>query len=364
MGICLESEKWLGKMLRKVTKTVLIGCLLIIVLVYVTWCSMHKPGQRAMHPLQQHLERATQEMASLDFNIPTLVTPSMQAYLTYYHLNFDDIEYKHVFGTFRSGEYMLAAHIFSPCNPQGTVFVLHGYIDHTGMLSHLIRYCLKQGFVAAVYDLPGHGLSSGKRISIESFSDYVTVFNDFVKLCEPHVPQPYHLISHSMGSAIVLEYLVHTEGQQFERIIFLAPLVRHVHWYSAKVMYFLGKLVSIKTVPRRYSLISSDPEFLEFVRNDPLQPDKVPVEWIGALYEWERQIGKVSPISHAVLIIQGTHDTVVDEKYNIPFLQQKIEGVTVKWIKNARHQLLNENPVIRAEVFNTINTYLKNNPKF
>lgn len=311
-----------------------------------------------MHPLQQPLTRVTRELVPLDFQEPPPLTPSMQMYLDYYHLTFDDLEYNHAFGTFRSGAYTLAAHLFTPLTPRATVFILHGYIDHAGMLAHLIRNCLEKGLAVAVYDLPGHGLSSGKRIAIEDFSDYVVVFQDFLTLCEPHVPRPYHLISHSTGSAIALDYLAHAEHQPFKHIIFLAPLVRHVHWHLAKITYFLGKIVSINTVPRRYSQISSDPEFLEFLENDPLQTDRVPMKWIGALYAWERQIRKVSLLSQPVLIIQGTGDTVVDVAHNIPFLQQKIEKTTVKWIKNARHQLLNERPDMRAEVFDTINAYL------
>lgn len=309
-----------------------------------------------MHQLQPHIDQIVRTLEPLDFTKKTVPTPSIQAYYDHYKLNFDDVE--HVFGMFQSGKYVLAAQVFKPHKPKGTIFLLHGYIDHTGLLQPLIRNCLEQGFVVAVYDFPGHGLSSGERLSIEYFSDYVSVFKDFLRFCQPQLPQPYHLISHSTGSAISLEYLINNETQHFERIIFLAPLVRHVHWHLSKVTYFLGKLVFVKTVPRRYSEISSDPEFLEFLRHDPLQTDRVPVKWIGALYTWERHIREATPISQPVFIIQGMRDTVVDAKYNIPFLQQKIDGVTIQWIEHAGHQLLNERTAIQTEVFTLINEYL------
>lgn len=344
-------------MLRKILKKSMICLLLLSLLGLMTFCvSTYK---RAMHPLQEQFGQLAQAIPPLEYSEPTLLTPAMQTYLDYYHLTFPDLEYDHTFGTFQSKGYTLVAHLFTPHRPRGTVFILHGYLDHSGVLSHLIQYCLEQNFVAAVYDLPGHGLSSGSRIDIECFADYVTIFIDFLNLCQPSLPSPYYFVSHSTGSAIGLEYLVQTEESLFERMVFLAPLVRHVKWYPAKATYFFGNLMSIKTVPRRYSKISSDPAFIEFLKNDPLQTLDVPLQWIGALYDWERHIREIAPVTQPVLIIQGKRDSVVDGSYNVAFLQQKIEGATIAWIADGRHHLINELPPLRKEVFNTITKYLQ-----
>ena len=77
------------------------------------------------------------------------------------------------------------------------------------------------------------------------------------------------------------------------------------------------------------------------------------------MYAWNRHIQDIKLIPGTVLIVQGTRDKVVDWKYNIPFLEQKIETVTVAWLEGVGHQLVNARPTVRAEVFELINTYLE-----
>ena len=312
-----------------------------------------------MHPLQSALDQIVHDLAPLDVQHPSSLTPAIQAYLEYYHLTFADLDYEYSLGTFQSHGYTLTAQLFQPRRPKGTLFILHGYLDHAGIVAPLIRYGLEQRLAVAMYDLPGHGLSGGTRASIGHFSDYVTVFEDFLSLCAPQLPEPYHLISHSTGSAISLEYLAHTEQSPFERIVLFAPLVRHVYWYPAKVTHAVGKVFSVKTVPRRSSALSSNPDFQELVANDPLATKRVPTQWIGALYAWEENIRNIDPLPYPVLIVQGTQDTVVDGDHNVPFLQEKFTHATVKWIPEAQHQLVNERIDIQAQVFDTISSYLK-----
>jgi alpha-beta hydrolase superfamily lysophospholipase len=311
-----------------------------------------------MHPLRPTLQQLSQELPPFNPGAQTEITPAIQAYLEYYRLRFPEFEYQHSIGVFPSNGFTLAAQTFRPLQPQGTVFILHGYLDHAGIIAPLIRYCLERNLAVAMYDLPGHGLSDGHRASIEQFPDYVAVFEDFLALCHPHFSEPYHLFSHSTGSAIGLEYLAHTPQSSFDKVVFLAPLVRHIYWHPAKVTYALGKLFAVKTVPRRSSELSSDSAFMEFLSRDPLITNRVPTQWVGALYDWEQDIRTIAPLSQPVLIVQGTRDTVVDGEYNVPFLQQKFPQARVKWIIEGRHQLVNESPDITQQVFQAIDAYL------
>ncbi|MBD3305183.1 alpha/beta fold hydrolase [candidate division KSB3 bacterium] len=335
------------------------GSLVLLVLLSVmSACSPHPPQDPTLHRLQGHLQQIAEELAPLDFNRQTIRTLAFQAYYKYYDLDF--AQTRHVFGTFRSGNYLLAAQVFYPEQPRGTLFLLHGYLDHTGVLTHLIQYGLEQQFVVAVYDLPGHGLSTGTRASIASFSEYAAVFDDFVQLCEAHVPRPYRLISHSTGSAIALEYFVQSPTpHRFQDLVFLAPLVRYTNWHLSKIAYTLGKPLGVETVPRLVRQTSCDQVFLEFLRHDPLQISRVPLEWVGALFAWNARMQEITPLSLAVLVIQGTDDRIVDWEYNIPFLQEKLVGMTVQWIEHARHQLANETPFFRTRVFQSITTYFE-----
>ena len=336
------------------------GIILIMALsvtVLVTSCFMDTHEEHMKHPLYPSLLQLQKELPLLDLSSAPEASPSFDAYCNYYHLNFKDTT--HFWGSFSSGAYQLAAHVFLPKEARGTVFLLHGYLDHTGMLAPLIQNCLEQQFIVAVYDLPGHGLSSGDRASIGDFNEYVDVFRDFLAYCQTYLPPPYHVICHSTGSSIALEFLTQHADQPFGGVIFLAPLVHHNFWTLSKVGYILGKPLRLKTVPRRGSVPSSNPDFAKFAKQDPLQTSRVPLHWVGEVYEWNKDIHKMNRLRLPLLIIQGTDDSVVDWEYNIPFLQEKIEGVSVKLIKNAEHQLIYEPLTIRKEVFRDINEYLE-----
>jgi len=84
-----------------------------------------------------------------------------------------------------------------------------------------------------------------------------------------------------------------------------------------------------------------------------------PVSFLTALHKWNKRIKQYPVFSRTIFIIQGTNDSIVDWKYNVRFLKKKIETVYPELIENARHQLVNENSCIRAEVFDEIKHFLE-----
>jgi alpha-beta hydrolase superfamily lysophospholipase len=305
-----------------------------------------------------HLEQTQKGLRPLKLTEAPSMSASAKIYLTYYGISFQGI--RHYLGTFTSGSYDLAAHVFLPPDAKATVFLLHGYLDHTGILKHLIELCIHQRYAVAIYDLPGHGLSSGASCSIDDFSDYVSVFDEFMKIYRSQLPRPHYFVGHSTGGAIALDYLHRVNAKAFDKIIYIAPLVRSAYWKISKAHHYLAKPF-IESVPRVFFDNSSDPKFNRFLQDDPLQCKEIPLRWIEALFAWNERVEGLQPISRPVLILQGTKDTVVDWEHNIVFLQQKNNLAKVKWFQNGKHNLLNETQVIREEVLKTIREYFQSN---
>jgi alpha-beta hydrolase superfamily lysophospholipase len=308
--------------------------------------------------LDFHFEQTRKGLRPLKLTEVPTMTASAKIYLTYYGILFKGI--RHYLGTFTSGSFDLAAHVFLPSDAKATVFVLHGYLDHTGILKHLIDLCIRQGYAVAVYDLPGHGLSSGASCSIDDFSEYVSVFDDFLKMCRSQLPGPYYFVGHSTGGAIAIDYLHRVNSKAFDKVIYIAPLVRSAYWKISKAHHYLAKPF-IETVPRVFFNNSSDPQFNRFLRDDPLQCKKIPLKWVEALFAWNERVEGLRPISQPVLILQGTEDTVVDWEHNIVFLQQKNSLTKVKWFQNGKHHLLNETQVIREQVLKAVRDHFQSN---
>lgn len=306
---------------------------------------------------ESNIEKVKKEMKPLNFLRDPLHTPLEVSYFRYY--DFDFKETSHLWGTFDSGNKKIAAHIFIPADSKGSVFLLHGFFDHTGIMKNLIRHCLDRQYTVAVYDLPGHGFSSGEGLAINDFSEYVSVLEDFLKICRHYLPKPFHLIGHSTGGAIAFEYMNNTDNIVFEKVVFLAPLIHFTSWKMTKGGYFIAKPF-VKSLPRKYRKNSSDSEFLKKYRNDPLRTKRFPLKWLNAIYKWDKRIKDYKPVSKPVLVIQGTGDKVVDWKYNIEFLEKKLSKIKIKWIQSARHQLLNEKESVKTDVLKSITKYLDN----
>ena len=295
------------------------------------------------------------KVPSINFNIINK-SGEAEAFLEFY--NIINKKHDYHFGHFLSKNNKITAHIFKNSYSIGTIYLLHGFLDHSGVLSKLINNLLKDNYSIAVFDLLGHGLSDGAKTEVESFDDYVVIFSDFIKITRSVLKPPYHIIAHSTGTAVVYDYL-NNYDDIFEKVIFAAPLVRSKHWQLAK---FSRKITDdiIKDFPRVFRNVSSDKTFLKFQKySDPLQPKKISLKWVKALYNWNEKIKNYSHLDRELMIIQGTKDNIVEWKYNLKYFEIMMKKVIIKMIKDGRHQLFNENKELFAKVFECIKEYLK-----
>jgi alpha-beta hydrolase superfamily lysophospholipase len=308
--------------------------------------------------MENAILKIREQIKPLDFNnrqqYPELVTD----YFKYYNLDLAEENIEHIFGTFESNGYTLAAHIFKPAEYKATVVTLHGYLNHCGELKHLIKYLLDEGYAVAAYDSPGHGLSSGHRAAIDDFSQYSGVLTDFTNVLAEYLHGPYHFIGFSTGSTAAIDYLL-TGQNTFDKVILAAPLVHSCAWKQSKATFkYYSKFTDF--VPRWPRNNSHDKEFILFNRKkDYLHAQWVPLKWVKALYEWNDKIEDLPPSNKTIKVIQGTNDTTVDAGFNMKFIRQKFPNADIKMIKNARHELFNEAAELRNNVFSQIKKYLE-----
>ncbi|NLY57685.1 MAG: alpha/beta hydrolase [Gammaproteobacteria bacterium] len=271
-----------------------------------------------------------------------------QQYAAYYGIDFSTEVQQHL-GHIQVEDFTLAVQVWRPTTPRGTLIILHGYYDHMGLYRHLIRWALEQRLAVMAFDLPGHGLSSGERASIDCFLRYQQVLDGIIEQARLwQLPAPWHFLGQSTGGAILIDRLLHGEvpEQQGETIL-MAPLVRPKQW---GVSQFSLKLLGgfIQQLNRRFTDNSTDQDFLDFIRqHDPLQPQVLPVAWVQALDKWIPHIEAAVPAAHRPLVVQGQADGTVDWQHNIKVLQEKFDSPDLFYLPEARHHLANETPVFR-----------------
>jgi alpha-beta hydrolase superfamily lysophospholipase len=251
------------------------------------------------------------------------------------------------------GGYEIVGQVWMPEKPVATLFLMHGFYDHMGLFRHLVEWALGMEFAVISCDLPGHGLSSGARASIDDFDEYQVVLQQlFEEARALQLPQPWHLCGQSTGGAILIDHLLNHGNQSPAQgqVILLAPLVRPRAWGWSKLSYHLLKPF-VTGIARRFSENSNAPAFLPFLLADPLQPRRLPTAWVGALGRWISRVESAPASARSPIIIQGEGDMTVDWRHNLAVLTEKFAQPKILMLSQARHHLANELPELRAQYF-------------
>lgn len=284
----------------------------------------------------------------------------VRAYLAFYAIHFAaEWDLQQSLGVLELAGYRIATQYWLPPKPRGTLLVVHGYYDHVGVFGRAIRFGLEHGLAVVMFDLPGHGLSSGERVSIGSFDEYADVLAGVIQKVEAHVPGPFYLLGQSTGAATFLNYLWRypEQASRFHRVALCAPLLLPRAWNVGRFVYSFAKHVCHR-VKRGISRSSHDPVFIHFLDHlDPLQEKILPLRWVGAMKAWHRQFLSFLPKDVPLLIVQGTEDMTVAWRYNLPVIQKKLPNAQVEFIPGAGHQLVNESDSYRIPAFAKISRY-------
>lgn len=283
----------------------------------------------------------------------------LRQYLAFYQLDFSKTyplaDYRG--GLIPSGRYQLMAQRWLLPDARANLLLVHGYFDHAGLYDKLVDYGLSRQCNVLIFDLPGHGLSSGDPCVIEDFADYAAAVQDVLSGAEmPDLPT--HVLAQSTGCAALTE-CARQQQWPYERAVFLAPLVRPAGWLGVRAGYLLLHRFT-DSVARKFNRNSADEDFLEFVRRDPLQFRRVPLAWIGALQCWLDELDVDDLGVGPVQVIQGRRDGTVDWRYNVGAMQAMFPETSVHYLPDAGHQLANESRAIREAYYPVMDQYLFN----
>ena len=303
-----------------------------------------------------------EELLTLRYQLPPFgegAKPSkeMHAFCRFFGLEYaaDNPGLQHLFGYVDSGRYRLATHLWRQDAAVANLLLVHGYYDHTGLFSKLIEWGLSQRCNVLIFDLPGHGLSSGEPAVIGDFAEYACAIKDV--LARVWLPElPLWVMGQSTGCAALMEFTRHFDWP-FQATVLLAPLVRPADWRKVSIAQ---RLLSpfVQSVPRKFSVNTGDETFLAFQQRDPLQCRTTPLAWLLALRDWLKRFEKQNLGVGPACIVQGDRDQTVDWQYNVPLVQTLFPGSVVVKVEGAGHQLANELPATRARYLHEVTRYL------
>ena len=265
------------------------------------------------------------------------------------------LEVQHSVGTITSGPWRLATHLWQQPDARGNLLLLHGLFDHTGLYDKLLAYGLSRHYNVLMFDLPGHGLSTGEPAVIEDFVAYGRAIGSVLGQVE--LPQlPCVAMAQSTGCAALVEF-ARIYPWPFQAAVLLAPLVRPAQWFKVRTGHILLRHFT-DSVSRTFNENSSDQEFLSFIKRDPLQAGRSSMRWVGALRRWLKTLPIANLGVGPVLVVQGDADGTVDWRYNINVIISLFPGSRVEYVSGAGHQLANESQELREAYYGCVDDYL------
>lgn len=238
---------------------------------------------------------------------------------------------------------------FVPERPKAWALFHHGYYDHVGLFAHVIDYLLERQVGVYAFDQLGHGLSSGPRVAIETFNDYITALDAVVMQMAHEVGPAWHWLGQSMGGALLMEYLQRHPERATREFVLYAPLVRPHAWTVNRVYFALAKRL-ITERPRTITRNANNAEFMHLQHNDPLQARILPVNWVQAMVDWFETFEQYPVSNRAPKIIQGHKDRTISWRHSMKVLGKRYPLGRWLHLPDASHHLANESDDLRAEI--------------
>lgn len=251
---------------------------------------------------------------------------------------------------------------------RGTIFGCHGYTEHSGRYQDFAAKANERGFNIALFDLPGHGLSEGRRSDIRRFDDYVLSLSLlFDEIKKRKLNGPYYLFGHSLGGLICIRFLqTAPQISEVSKVGLVCPLLGLSPYSFHGVGNFVQSALGVKllrtacrllpnfTLPNKgksgVDVLTHDLEIARERALDPLIHPSVTIRWtrefLGAI---ERAFKDAPRIHTPLAIFQAGDDRVVSVKAprrffdNIAVSNKKFIEYPGMW-----HELLHE--VNRAQV--------------
>jgi acylglycerol lipase len=242
-------------------------------------------------------------------------------------------------------------------NLRGVVVLIHGRGEHIQRYKKWAELFNREKIAFAGVDLPGHGLSDGKRGHIKNYKLTDEMIDILINECKMTFPDiPVFLYGHSMGGGIVLDYLVRM-APKLKGAIVTSPWLK---------LAFKPKesMVKLATIMRNVfpSLIlpaglveehlSHDQKVVDAFKNDPLNHNKISLSLFqAAISTASNALKNASKLKTPLLLIHGSDDKICSPEGSREFAS-KTKLAELKIWEGGYHELHNE--LFKQDVFNYI----------
>lgn len=257
-------------------------------------------------------------------------------------------------------------------NAGGTVLLFPGRTEYVEKYAPIARRLTDEGFAVLAIDWRGQGMSD--RLQDDPRPGHITAFSDYqrdvvemlVTAGQLELPQPWHLLAHSMGGCIGLAALEH--GLPVQSAVFSAPmwginLRRFQHGAALGIAYLAGRIgrggfvapgsggadaTYVLEESFNSNLLTGNAEewarLLREAANWPqLTIGGASFDWVGqALNECSR-LSRIPSPDVPMLVALGSEEKVVSAQAIRDRVGQWPQGRLIE-VEGARHEIMVETP--------------------
>jgi alpha-beta hydrolase superfamily lysophospholipase len=231
---------------------------------------------------------------------------------------------------------------------KSTFVIVHGLKDHSSRYAALAQRLAKAGHPVYAFDLRGHAHSSGQRVGIESFDEYLEDLSTFMERVKAKEGANARIVlfGHSMGGAIVTLWTIQKQPDLAGLVTSGAALKVNVNFLKVG-----GTKVTAALLPNApvFNLdldnFSRDPAVVKEGKADGLvYPDGAPARTARELLRAINGIQeKMEAVKVPLLVLHGEKDEVTDPEGSKELVKRaSSKDKTLKIFPGLVHDLVHE----------------------
>ena len=235
----------------------------------------------------------------------------------------------------------------APSN-QNPILIVHGHGEHSGRYLKFFTHLKDLQVPLATFDLRGSGRSSGPRVYVSRFEDYLNDLSDFIRFLKIRhgVGPPIRLVGHSLGGLIATAW-AHQNREEISKLILSSPLFGIPMGRILKALVNLLNRFTPRLVirnPVKPLFLTHDPEEVERYKKDPLIQRQISVRLVHEMLRYISILSEESlSFPFPVYILMAQQDFIVNPDATRKFsLRVQAPDKELESFPGFFHEIVNE----------------------
>ena len=227
------------------------------------------------------------------------------------------------------------------------ILLIHGLGEHAGRYAEWAKRFSDSNIAMRSFDLPGHGLSEGRRGVMPCFDKIFDIIDEVLASMSDEYPGvPLFLYGHSLGGGIVLGYLI-KRRPSISGAIVTSPWIKLTNEPPKGKVLLAGIMKKIMPDLTQSSGLDSahlahDSGIVVAYDNDPLVHDLISVRLFAeAQKNAEDVLKNAASIDLPLLLVHGRNDMITSSSGTIEVAAAAPKAMLKLW-DDSYHELHNE----------------------